>query len=159
VRKRSKYRPKPIITDPLNWVLNGFKTLEETELTRLGVMHHQALHAMTHGTGVWEDWNTICHMTNLAVALSQMVFGNAYLDDLKEAMVAHARCGRRHLDGKSLAYTGPELQAINTAAEIITEQLRLATRAELEEAVARWSDASEPRTFMPRSFKDTVCMR
>jgi len=147
MRKRSRYKPRPVISDPLNWVLNGFKRLEQHDLTRLALMHHQAMHAMTHGTGVWEDWNTVCHMVNLAVAMSQTVFDSAYLDDLKEAMLAHAKCGRRHLDGKSLAYTGPELQTMNTAVEIITEQLKLATRAELETAVRVVEQCKREKNF------------
>ena len=135
MRKRSKYKPRPVIHDPLTYVMAGFKRIAPEHQTTVALRHHDAMHAMTHGAATWKDWNTVCGMINTAVAMSQTVFGNDYLDELKAAMNAHASCGRRFLDGKGLGYTGLELQAVNTAVEIITEQFKLITVSELENAV------------------------
>lgn len=147
MRKRSKYKPRPIVRDPLNYVLAGFKPISEKHQQTVAAMHHSALESLTHGTAKWSDWDVVRNMINTAVALSQTVYGNAYLDDLKAAMVAHAKCGRRFLDGKSLGYTGEELQAINTAVEIVTEQFRLSTVAEIERAAAVVHHSERTKNF------------
>lgn len=156
MRKRSKYKPRPMIKDPLTYVLAGFKRIAPEHQTTVALRHHSALHALTHGTATWEDWNVVCGMINTAVATSQTVFSNDYLEELKAAMTAHAQCGRRFLDGKGMGYTGPELQAVNTAVEIITEQFKLITVGELENAVRVVEQCNRDKHFFASPNKVTT---
>jgi hypothetical protein len=146
-RKRSTYRPRPVIKDPLTYVLSGFKRITQEHQTIVALRHHDALHALTHGTASKEDWETVCSMINTSVAMSEKVFSGEYLEELKAAMTAHAKCGRRFVEGKGMGYTGAELEAVNTAVDLITEQLKLVTVAELEDSVRAVEQAIRDKNF------------
>ena len=147
MRKRSSYRPCEVMRDPLGYVLKGMKPMTDEQIRNCSIQHHDALYRMTHGEATMADWQLVCHMLNTSVALAQTIFGGDYLDDLKAAMVAHARAGRRKIDGKSLAYTGEELMAVNTALAINDEQIKLATMHEIGVAIRVVDEAHRQKNF------------
>lgn len=136
MRKRSKYRPRPVIRDTLTYLIKGGQPMGHEEIDKVMLEALSAMHALTHGRGTFADWEIVRNMINSSVAMCQLFFDSAYLDDLKEAMVAHARCGRRHIEGKGFGYSGPEIQAVHLALEIAKEQLRLATIRDIGSALA-----------------------
>ena len=147
MKKRSSYRPRSIIRDPIGYVIKGMSPMTPQQILNCSLQHHDALYRMTHGEASMADWQLVCHMINTSVALSQTLFDGAYLDDLKAAMVAHASAGRRKLDGKGLAYTGAELTAVNTALAINDEQIKLATMQEIGVAIRVVDEAHRQKNF------------
>lgn len=147
MRKRSSYRPRAVIRDPIGYVIKGMSPMTDDQIRNCSIHHHDALYRMTHGEASMDDWQLVCHMINTSVALSQTIFGGDYLDDLKLAMVAHARAGKRKLAGKGLAYTGEELTAVNTALAINDEQIKLATMQEIGTAIRVVDEAHRQKNF------------
>lgn len=148
MRKRSSYRPREVIRDPLGFVIGGMKPMTEAQIIDCGIKHHQAMYKMTHGEATKHDWEVVCHMINTSAAMSTTIFDSAYLDDIQAAMKAHAKAGRRHyIDNKSFGYTGDELQVVNTALAICDEQLKLATMAEIDIATRVVERALKNKNF------------
>lgn len=132
-KPRKKYRQKYSATvNPLAYVLSGFKPLTTDSKTKLGTINHGSMVALVNGTAVRNDWDNICVLINMSVVMSEMVFQEAYLDDLKLAMLAHAHCGRRLNTHGKFGYSGEEINAVNFAMEIHDQQLEQITVAELE---------------------------
>lgn len=129
-----KYRPRPQIQDPLTYVLSGFKLPERSKTLKVQLINHGAMHSLTAGTGTRDDWQYVCNALNVAVVLAEMGIGDEYLPQIKEAMAAHAECGKRlYVHGRAV-YTGPQLTAVNLGVEIHDAQLEVANVAQMEKA-------------------------
>lgn len=137
MRKRSKYRPKPLRMDNINYVLTGMKLLDETpEGVTLRIKNHDALNNIRKGEGTRDDIDKIIAAFNMTEALACMGIGNDWLAEIKEAQDALLTLARRGV-AKDYRFilTGPELQAMNQCMEIHDAQLEVATIQQLEQAM------------------------
>lgn len=138
MRKRSKYRPRPLIPDPLSWVLNGFKPVREQDgATTLQIKTHAALVDVTQGRGTRQQVDVLIAAMNVAEALYRVnsALGEQYASDIREAQDALYAMSVRGLSRQRFVFTGPELQAMNTGMDIHDAQLNACTIAELEKAL------------------------
>lgn len=135
MRKRSKYRPRPVMRDPVGYVITGFKPMTKDQIERSSLRQHGSMYALTHGEGSQDDWEVITELLNVSIALSQTVFGDAYKEEIRAAMLAHAKCGQRKVKAGTWGYTGEELTAVNTAMEIYAEMMKQATMGEIGDAL------------------------
>ncbi len=133
-RPAKKYKPKPILANPVQYVVSGFKPVSPAAATKLKIINHGAMNALVRGTASKTDWDYVCTALNVAVVLAEMGIGDEYLEDIKQAMMAHAACGKRHYNGGRFGYTGEQLTAVNKALEIHDAQVDTATVAEMEKA-------------------------
>lgn len=131
MRKRSSYRPRPVMRDPISYVIKGFSPMTADQQIAVAVQQHSAMHALTHGTGTTHDWEIVCELLNTAIALDQTVYESAYKLVIQLGMTAHAKCAKRYQQGKSFGYSGNELAAVNDAIAVHREQLKLSTMAEI----------------------------
>lgn len=134
MRKRSKYRPKGIIQDPIRYVIAGLKAPNQNAIEKVQIVNHGSLYSLTHGTGTRMDWDNITAALNVSLVLCEKGLGTEYKDDILNGMRAHNNCGIRHVKGKNFGYTGPELQAVSIALEVHDAQLPLVTVIEFERA-------------------------
>jgi hypothetical protein len=133
-KPRKKYKPRPVIADPVAFVVGGMQQITPENTLRLKLINHGSMKALTDGSATKTEWDYICTALNVTVVMAEMGLGDDYMDDIKAAMLAHAQCGKRLYQGGRLGYTGEQLTAVNKALEIHDAQIDIATVAELEKA-------------------------
>lgn len=136
MRKRSRYRPKPVMLDPVGYVVAGLQPIAaaDKELTTLGIKNHGAIEAVRTGTATRQDISNLVNMLNVATALAHMGQGADWLPELAAASDALKAAALR----LKFLFTGLELQAFNTAIEVHDAQMAdpATTVQLLERAVA-----------------------
>lgn len=138
MRKRSKYRPKGVRLDPIRYVIEGIKPMSShpAALT-LRIKNHQALHDLVQGDGTRDNMDTLIAAMNIAEALAMVnpdKLGASVRAEITAAQNAVLVMARRGVERDRFLFTGPELNAVNTAMEIHDAQLDACTIAELEKA-------------------------
>lgn len=147
MRKRSSYRPRPVMLNPIKYVIEGFKPMDPEGQMRTRLRQHDAMYALTHGQGEDDHWQAIRELLNVSVALSQTVFGGSYEEEIRAAMLAHANCGSRKVKHGKYGYAGDELAAVNAAIEIYEEQLKVVTMEEIGVALKVVDRAIRQKNF------------
>lgn len=137
MRKRSKYRPKGIITDTLAHVLGGFRLVQDTgKAVTLKIKNHQALVSMTQGKGTRDDIDVLIAAMNVAEALVITAdLAGEYRQEIKDAQDAIYTMGQRGLSKNRFLFTGPEMQAMNMGMAVHDAQLDACTVGQLEKAL------------------------
>ena len=136
MRKRSKYRPKPVITDPINHVLSGLKRVGSISAgVTLMIKNHTALEAVRKGQGTREDIDILIGALNMTEALAFFKYGNDWAGEIRAAQDALLELGRRGAETGKFILRGPELTALNMGMEIHDAQLEACTVSDLEKAM------------------------
>jgi len=138
MRKRSKYRPRGVIPDPLAYVINGFKPMRhQSQSTTLRIKNHAAMMDIVQGKGTRQQIDVLIAAMNMAEALYRVnsELGAQYKDEIRQAQDAILSMSRRGIDKGSFAFTGQELQAMNIGMEVHDAQLDTCTLGELEKAL------------------------
>ena len=145
-KPRKAYRPRPVIANPVGYVIEGMTRISTEEVIRMLATNHDAMVRLTKGQGSVDDWRVVTGALNMAAVLDEQVYDCAYQDELSEALRAHGRCGVRRWNGGNFGYTGPDLQRVNFALSVHDEQMAKATVGEIERALAE----SERRSRNPK---------
>lgn len=138
MRKRSKYRPRQVFSDPVAWVINGFKPMSESgEAVSLKIKNHSALSDITQGQGDKNKVDVLIAAMNMAEALHIVnpALGKEYAPEIKAAQDAIYMMAKRGVAKGRFVFTGPEMQAMNTGMEVHDAQLDVCTIGELEQAI------------------------
>jgi len=138
MRKRSRYRPKGVITDTISHVLGGFRRVQDTDsAVTLKIKNHQALASMVQGGGNRDDIDILIAAMNVAEALAITAeLGDEYRAEITAAQDAIYTMSRRGLAKNRFLFTGPEMQAMNLGMEVHDAQLDACTVGQLEKALA-----------------------
>jgi len=156
MRKRSKYRPKPIITDTMTWVRAGMKRVDEVSASAtIKIRNHDAMNTLRLGSASRRDIDVIIDAMNVAEALAKRGFGSDWLPELQDAQNKLLGLARRGVtNGDRFIVRGDELTALNMAMEIHDAQLEAVTVKDLETAM---NDVMENlRLKKMRSILETV---
>jgi hypothetical protein len=138
MKKRSKYRPRNIISDPVTWVINGMKPVSSSgEAVNLKIKNHQALLEVTQGNADRNSVDILIAAMNMAEALYVINpdLGKQYATEIKASQDAIYHMARRGVEKGKFLFTGLEMQAMNTGMEVHDAQLDTCTIAELETAM------------------------
>lgn len=140
MRKRSKYRPKPQLSDPLNWVLSGMKPVLAAKdvMDNVRIKNHLALRCVVDGTATRKDMDVLIEAFNITEALCRVdaSLGRDWSAEIRAGQDALLAMGRRGIaKGDRFLFTGPELSAANTVMEIHDAQLERCTVAQMEKAI------------------------
>jgi hypothetical protein len=136
MRKRSKYRPKGVIRDPMSHVISGMKKVGDLSSgTTLMIMNHSALENVRKGLAQRSDIDVLIAAVNMAEALIRMRIGDDWKDEIRAAQDALLAMGRRGVETGKFILRGPELTSLNLGMEIHDAQLEACTVAELERAI------------------------
>jgi hypothetical protein len=92
VRKKSKYKPKPVLQNPLGFVLENITPITQHEdyLLNLQLKNSSAMERLLQGKANKKDMNTLIAMSNITEALQLMGFGKEYKEvgvDGREALI------------------------------------------------------------------------
>jgi hypothetical protein len=135
MRKRSKYKPKGVRLDALNWVLSGLKPVSQVgdALVILKAKNHSALTEVVQGRGNRDQIDVLIAALNMCEAYAIHGKGNDWLPEIKEAQDALYEMAKRGLENDKFLFRGPEMQAVNLAMDIHDLQLETSTVKQLED--------------------------
>lgn len=139
-RKRSKYRPKGVRIDAVNWVVAGLQPLRSVKDEHLLLVskNHAAMNEITQGRGTRDHIDVLIAALNMTEALYQVRadLGRDWASEIRLGQDALLTMTRRGVQrGDRFVFTGPEMQAINLVLDVHDVQLGQCTVAELEKAI------------------------
>jgi hypothetical protein len=138
MRKRSKYRPRPLIPNPIEWVIQGLKPLAAAEghLVMTRIKNHDALNTIRTGAGTRRDVDMLIGAANMTSALVKMYARGAdYADEVRMFQDAVYTMAQRGAERDRFIFTGPELSAVNAGMEVHDAQLAITNVGEIEAAI------------------------
>ena len=137
LKKRSKYRPKAVLLNPLGYVLESITPVARLEkfFIELKIKNHDALRALTQGEAVRADIDTLIATTNITEALYRLGFGREYGDVVREGLDALRAVAKRGADNGRFILKASEMGALNLAMELHDAQLEIITLKDMENAI------------------------
>jgi hypothetical protein len=136
MRKRSKYRPKHVLQNPLGYVLESLTPVSQHDsfLIDVKIKAHMALVNLTQGKAVREDIDMLIQSVNVAEALYRMGFGTEYGDVMRNGLDALHSVGVRGAKSNRFILKSEEMTALNTIMELHDAQLEVITLKDMERA-------------------------
>lgn len=137
MRKRSRYKPKPKLINPLMYVLESLKPvrLHDSYLLDLKIKNHGAMSNLTKGIAAREDIDVLITMVNVVEALYRLGFGQEYGEEVQAGLNALQLVGKRGVDSGRFILKAQEMSHLNTMIELHDAQMELITIKEMEEAL------------------------
>lgn len=139
MRKRSKYRPREKLTDPVAYVVRGCRPLADQVATKLSLLakNHAAMDELVHGRGNGEHAAVVINALNITEALTRVrpEFGAEWLVEVNQALDAIFVMANRGNATGQFVFTATELAAVNLAMEIHDQQLEVCSIIEMERAL------------------------
>lgn len=153
MRKRSKYRPKPVAVNPMAFVLENMKPVatHESYLLELKIKNSDAMASLLQGKATKQAMDTIIALSNIAEALVQLGFGKEYKSVAVDGREAILSIAHRAVKIGRFVPTGPEIAALNTLMELHDAQMDIITVKDMDNALkyARARIASKHATLLP----------
>ena len=137
MRKRSRYRPKGVLINPVAYVLEGMKPVKyhDDYLLNLKIKNHDSMTALTQGRAVRLDIDTLINMVNVTEALYRLGFGDDYGDVVRDGLDALLEIGKRGAQSGRFVVKAQEMTALNTVMELHDAQMELVTIKDMERAI------------------------
>lgn len=137
MRKRSKYRPKPQLANPLGYVLESMVPVakHESYLVDLKIKNHLAMTTLTQGLATRNDIDTLIATVNITEALYRLGFGKEYADVVRDGLDALRDVGRRGVESGKFILKSSEMNALNLVMELHDAQMDLITIKDMEKAM------------------------
>ena len=129
MRKRSKYRPRPILADPLGYVIEGAIPVAQHKsyLVDLKLKNHGSMTALLQGSARKTDLNTLIAMYNIQEAIRRMLKQRVITDlpiELDQSTLIRGKAALLDLSTRGAAIEhfvcrAPEIQALNDLMDLI----------------------------------------
>jgi hypothetical protein len=138
MRKRSKYRPKHVLLNPVGFVLEGLSLVRShtSFMVDLKIKNHAALDSLTKGVATRKDIDTLIAMGNITEAFARMGFGSDYESVVKQGLLALRAVGARGFESSRFVLKAVEMTALNEFMELHDAQLEVVTLRDMDAAVA-----------------------
>jgi hypothetical protein len=135
MKKKSKYKPKGVRLDALNWVLAGLKPISECgdALTILKAKNHSALTEVVQGRGNHDQIDVLIAALNMTEAYAHHGKGGDWKEEIRQAQDSLLSMALRGVETGRFVFRGPEMQAVNLAMEVHDAQLEASSVKELEQ--------------------------
>lgn len=137
MKKRSKYRPKGVLINPLAYVLESLKPVKhhDSHLIDLKIKNHGAMDALTKGRAVRGDMDVLINMVNVTEALYRLGFGEDYGDVVNRGLDALHDVGSRGVQTGRFILKAHEMSHLNLVMELHDAQMDVITVKDMERAV------------------------
>lgn len=138
MRKRSKYRPKPVLANPLAYVIESITPLAKHDdaLVDLKLKNHLAMTVLTRGEATKQDMDVLIAAVNMTEAMHRLGFGTEYKDIVNTGLASlYALCNRGAESGR-FVLRAEEMKALNNVMELHDAQLEIATVKDIERGIA-----------------------
>jgi hypothetical protein len=139
MRKRSKYRPKRNLQDPVSWVINGFAKIDVAAkdlIDTVRIKNHMAMNIILQGKGTRKEVGDIMVAFKIAHHLAERGLGRDWIPEIAAACDAiESMRVRGEAKGDRFLFNGEELKVVNLGMEVHDAQLDNCTLAQMEQAV------------------------
>jgi len=151
MRKRSKYRPKGVIMNPIAYVMESMTPVAEHDnfLIDIKIKNHMAMTNLTQGKATREDMDTLIPMANFVEALYRMGFGRDYATEVSTGLDALHAVGKRGAESGRFILRSQEMRALNTLMELHDAQMDVITVKDMERAFKIVDDEYKQRRMRP----------
>ena len=151
MRKRSKYRPRAILVNPIGYVIEGMTPVAkyDTYLVDLKIKNHLAMTTLTKGLATRNDIDTLIATANITEALYRLGFGREYANVVSEGLDALRDVGRRGVDTNKFILRSTEMNALNLIMELHDAQMDLITVNDMDKAVELVREEFRQRKMRP----------
>lgn len=136
MKKRSKYRPKGVLINPVAYVLESMKPVKYHDgfLIDLKIKNHGAMEALTKGRAQRSDMDLLINMGNTVEALYRLGFGEDYGDVIKQGLDALHDVGQRGVQTGRFILKAHEMSHLNLLMELHDAQMEVITVKDMERA-------------------------
>ena len=137
MKKRSKYRPRVVLQNPLDFVLSGFKPVRDLPGIYIDVQlkNRAALEQVRKGNATKEDIDMLIGAFNITEALAIMGKGHDWLEEIHQGQDALLQMSRRGVaNGMRFIMTAKQWEALKLVMDLHEEQLAHATVHDIEKA-------------------------
>jgi hypothetical protein len=139
MKKKSKYKPRPVRADNLNWILAGMKKVGSlpTAGVALKLKNREALDSILTGYGTKEHVDVLISAVNMSEAMIRIrdELGMDWKDEIKAAQDAIYTMGKRGIERERFAFTGPEMTAVKLVMDLHDAQLDDCSVKDMERAL------------------------
>ena len=137
MRKRSSYRPKGVLINPVAYVLEGMKPLRDHDSTLidLKIKNHAAMEALTKGRAMRSDMDILINMVNVVEALYRLGFGEDYGNVVQQGLDALHEVGKRGIQAGRFILKAHEMSHLNMIMELHDAQMEIITIKDMEKAI------------------------
>ena len=151
MRKRSKYRPKPVLQNTLGYVLEGMTPVAKMEkyFVELKIKNHMALTNLTKGVATRQDIDALIQAINMVEALYRLGFGREYATEVRAGLDALHAVGVRGAESGRFILKSEEMNALNEAMELHDAQLEVITLKDMENAVKLVNEELRQKKMRP----------
>jgi hypothetical protein len=136
VKKRSKYRPKGKLINPVAYVLESLKPVRrhDSYLMDLKIKNHSAMEALTKGQAWRTEIDVLINMGNTTEALYRLGFGEDYGDVVEQGLDALHEVGGRGIETGRFILKAHEMSHLNLLMELHDAQMEVITVKDMERA-------------------------
>ncbi len=138
MRKRSKYKPKHVLLNPVGFVLESISPVNSHTafMLDLKIKNHGALETLTKGKAKHADVDVLIAMVNMTEAFARLGFGKDYSDVVRDGLQALRELGKRGAVSGSFVLKASEMNALNTVMELHDAQMDVVTLKDMDAAIA-----------------------
>jgi hypothetical protein len=158
MRKRSKYRPKGVLPDPVNWVLAGMKPFVSVSLSAdLRIKNHDAMDLLRRGDATVATIDVLIGAFNMCEAYTMLrpELGQDWSDEIRAGLDALHSVGERGVASGRFILKAEELNAMNLVMEIHDAQLQNTTVRDMELAMQIVEQEYRAKRMRPIKKKET----
>ena len=138
MRKKSKYKPKGVRVDAVNWVLAGLKPFTSVSLSSdLRIKNHDAMDTLRRGDATVETIDVLIGAFNMceAYVMLRPELGQDWRTEIGAGLDALHAVGKRGVQSGRFILKADELVAMNLVMEIHDVQLENTTVRDMELAM------------------------
>lgn len=138
MRKRSKYKPRPVLVDPVGFVVESVKPIVEHDNYVLDwkLKNNAAFAALMRGQATKTDMDTLAAAHNITDALLVILDGQDIDGTIARSAVAIMDICDRANAGKGVAMRANEMQAMRDLMQLHDELMDVVTLGQMEKAIA-----------------------
>jgi cytosine/adenosine deaminase-related metal-dependent hydrolase len=136
MKKRSKYRPKGKLINPVAYVLESLKPVKSHDgyLVDLKIKNHGSMEALTKGNAGRTEIDLLINMGNTTEALYRLGFGEDYGDVVEQGLDALHEVGKRGIETGRFILKAHEMSHLNLLMELHDAQMEVITVKDMERA-------------------------
>ncbi len=137
MRKKSKYKPRAILANPMGYVLESMTPVSKHNsfMVDLMIKNHGAMTSLMQGKATRKDIDALIQMTNITEALYRLGFGTEYKDVVSAGLEALREVAARGAKDNRFILRASEIKALNDAMELHDAQMEVITIKDMERAI------------------------
>lgn len=137
MRKIKKYKPKPVILDPISFMMSSVQLISsfQSKFVTMKIKTHAAMTNLVQGKATKFDIDMLINTLNVTEALYRMGFGTEYKDVVKGGLDALYDVASRGASSNKFILYPEEMNALNEVMDIHDAQLEVITVRDLDKAI------------------------